>query len=107
MMPALNLGKLSEEAIREKAMERLRQMEMAEHAHKRLAKLSGGQQQLVAIARAQINGPNIVMADGPTGDVDSGNTEIIFNIFNLLVKQASTIIAVAHDQNFAARSGDY
>lgn len=105
MMPALKLGKLSEEEIRDKAIERLRQMEMADHAHKLSAKLSGGQQQRVAIARALINDPNIIMADEPTGNLDSGNTEIIYNIFNLLARQGNTIIAVTHDQDFAARSG--
>jgi lipoprotein-releasing system ATP-binding protein len=104
MMPALKLGKLDKHAIEQNAMEKLRQMEMQEHAHKISAKLSGGQQQRVAIARALINDPEIIMADEPTGNLDSANTAIIFNIFRDLAAKGKTIITVTHDKDFAARS---
>lgn len=105
MLPALKLGKLGEEEIRQKAMDRLRQMEMAQYADKLSGKLSGGQQQRVSIARALINNPSIIMADEPTGNLDSANTAIIFDIFNRLVSEGNTIIAVTHDHDFAGKSG--
>jgi lipoprotein-releasing system ATP-binding protein len=104
MIPALKLGKLDHKAVEEQAMEKLRQMDMREHAHKPSGKLSGGQQQRVAIARALINNPKIIMADEPTGNLDSANTAIIFNIFNQLVQQGNTIITVTHDHDFARKS---
>jgi len=104
MIPALKLGKLSHKAVEEQAMEKLRQMDMHEYAQKPSGKLSGGQQQRVAIARALINNPKIIMADEPTGNLDSANTNIIFDIFNQLVQQGNTIITVTHDHDFARKS---
>jgi lipoprotein-releasing system ATP-binding protein len=104
MIPALKLGKLDHKEIEQHAMEKLRQMDMHEHAHKLSGKLSGGQQQRVAIARALINNPKIIMADEPTGNLDSANTAIIFDIFNQLAQQGNTIIAVTHDYDFARKS---
>lgn len=105
MIPALKLGNLSEKEVEAHAMEKLRQMDMHEHARKLSGKLSGGQQQRVAIARALINNPQIIMADEPTGNLDSANTAIIFDIFSRLVQQGNTIIAVTHDHDFARKSG--
>jgi len=104
MLPALKLGKLDQKQVEEGAMEKLRQVDMHEHAQKLSGKLSGGQQQRVAIARALINNPRIIMADEPTGNLDSTNTAVIFNIFNQLVQQGNTIIAVTHDHDFARKS---
>lgn len=104
MLPALKLGKLSRNEVEQQAMEKLRQMEMHEYAQKPSGKLSGGQQQRVAIARALINNPKIIMADEPTGNLDSANTTIIFDIFNQLVQQGNTIITVTHDHDFARKS---
>lgn len=104
MLPALKLGKHPHKEIEQQAMEKLRQMDMHDHAHKLSGKLSGGQQQRVAIARALINNPKIIMADEPTGNLDSANTAIIFNIFNKLVEEGNTIITVTHDHDFAAKS---
>jgi lipoprotein-releasing system ATP-binding protein len=104
MIPALKLAKLDHAAIEKHAMEKLRQMDMHEHAHKLSGKLSGGQQQRVAIARAMINNPKIIMADEPTGNLDSVNTAIIFDIFNQLVQEGNTIITVTHDHDFARKS---
>lgn len=104
MLPALKLGKYNRDEIELHAMEKLRQMDMNAHAHKLSGKLSGGQQQRVAIARALINRPKIIMADEPTGNLDSANTTIIFNIFNQLSQEGNTIIAVTHDRDFARKS---
>jgi lipoprotein-releasing system ATP-binding protein len=104
MLPALKLGKLDTKTIEHNAMEKLRQMDMHNKASKLSAKLSGGEQQRIAIARALINNPDIIMADEPTGNLDSANTAIIFSIFNELVRQGNTIITVTHDHDFAGKS---
>lgn len=102
MLPALKLGKLSREEIGENALDKLRQLEMDSFAHKLSSKLSGGQQQRVAIARALINNPAIIMADEPTGNLDSINTGLVFDIFKDLSHQKGiTILTVTHDLDFA------
>jgi len=85
------------------AMHLLEQMEMAEHAHKLPAAISGGQQQRVAIARALANDPPILVADEPTGNLDSKTAESVFRMFERLVDQGKTILMVTHDQDLARR----
>jgi lipoprotein-releasing system ATP-binding protein len=105
MIPALRLGKLSEEEIEFRAMEKLRMLGMEDQALKPASKLSGGQQQRVAIARALINDPLIIMGDEPTGNLDSKNTQIVFDILQELAHvNKQTIIAVTHDNDFARAS---
>ncbi|MBV8389270.1 MAG: ABC transporter ATP-binding protein [Mucilaginibacter sp.] len=102
MLPALKLGKLSRKEIEEQAIDKLRQLQMDAFAHKLSSRLSGGQQQRVAIARALINDPTIIMADEPTGNLDSINTGIVFDIFkNLAHEKGITILTVTHDLDFA------
>jgi len=102
MLPALKLGKFSKEEIEENAMEKLKQLQMDDFAHKLSGKLSGGQQQRVAIARALINNPAIIMADEPTGNLDSINTGLVFDIFrDLSHNKGITILTVTHDLDFA------
>jgi putative ABC transport system ATP-binding protein len=85
------------------AMHLLEQMEMAEHAHKLPTAISGGQQQRVAIARALANDPPILLADEPTGNLDSQSADAVFRLFERLVAQGKTILMVTHDQDLARR----
>ncbi|CAG5015940.1 Lipoprotein-releasing system ATP-binding protein LolD [Dyadobacter sp. CECT 9275] len=103
MLPALKLGKKSKEQIEAKAMELLAMLDIKGHESKKASKISGGQQQRVAIARALINEPAIIMGDEPTGNLDSKNTKVVFDIFRELARErGQTIIAVTHDDEFAA-----
>lgn len=105
MIPALRLGKFSEEEIEFKALQKLEMLGLKDQSHKLASKLSGGQQQRVAIARALINDPLIIMGDEPTGNLDTINTNIVFDILKeLSTNQQQTIIAVTHDMDFAKAS---
>jgi putative ABC transport system ATP-binding protein len=88
----------------ERALELLRLVEIEEHADKLPAFISGGQQQRVAIARALANDPPILVADEPTGSLDSVTAEHIFEVFEqLIMNQGKTIVMVTHDQSLASR----
>jgi lipoprotein-releasing system ATP-binding protein len=105
MIPALKLGKWSETEIEQRAYQKLEMLGLKDQALKPASKLSGGQQQRVAIARALINDPLIIMGDEPTGNLDSKNTSIVFDIFQELTQNfGQTIIAVTHDDDFAKKS---
>lgn len=105
MIPALKLGKYSYKEVEERAYNKLDILGIKEQALKPASKLSGGQQQRVSIARALINDPAIIMCDEPTGNLDSKNTEIVFNIFKQVAHEfGQTIIAVTHDNDFAEAS---
>ena len=88
----------------ERAMQLLELVELADHAHKLPTALSGGQQQRVAIARALANDPPVVIADEPTGNLDSKTAESVFALFNDLVAKGKTIIIVTHDSALAKRA---
>jgi len=81
----------------------LERVDILEHADKIPAHVSGGQKQRVAIARALVNDPTILLADEPTGNLDSVTAEIIFQIFEELVKQGKTIVMVSHDESLISR----
>jgi lipoprotein-releasing system ATP-binding protein len=105
MIPALRLGQYSVQEIEERAFQKLKMLGLEDQALKPASKLSGGQQQRVAIARALINDPLLIMGDEPTGNLDSKNTSIVFDIFQELAHhQGQTIIAVTHDNDFASSS---
>jgi lipoprotein-releasing system ATP-binding protein len=106
MMPALKLKRYSRNEIESMAIDKLQAMGMDSFAHKLSGKLSGGQQQRVAIARALINNPLLIMADEPTGNLDSANTQIVFEILQELSHQGNTIITVTHDTDFAKRASE-
>jgi len=87
----------------DRAMELLTQVGLEDHAHKLPSAISGGQQQRVAIARALANDPPVIVADEPTGRLDSSTAEIIFHMFQRLVDQGKTILMVTHDHSLARR----
>jgi putative ABC transport system ATP-binding protein len=87
-----------------RSMEILEQVDLVEHAHKFPAAISGGQQQRVAIARALINDPAIIMADEPTGNLDSRTADAVFQLFEHLVAQGKTLLLVTHDPDLARRA---
>ena len=89
---------------RQRALELLEMVELEEHAYKLPAFISGGQQQRVAIARALANDPPILVADEPTGSLDSVTSDHIFELFERLVQeQGKTIVMVTHDKSIAPR----
>ena len=100
-MDFCNMYKPSERRTR--ALELLRQMDLEDQADKLPAQLSGGQQQRVAIARALANDPPILVADEPTGNLDSKTAETVFQMFESLVANGKTILMVTHDSDLNKR----
>lgn len=106
MLPMRRLRKLPDKAIREKAKQLLADFGLAEHAHKRPKQLSGGQSQRVAVARALANDPLLILADEPTGNLDTSSSAIVQRILKDLAHSRNrAVIVVTHDMDFAA-TGD-
>jgi|GEM_PF-1547029 len=103
MLPMDLCGLYSPRRSRERALELLRLVEIEEHAKKLPAFISGGQQQRVAIARALANDPAILVADEPTGSLDSVTADHIFDLFEKLVEDGKTIVMVTHDSGLTPR----
>jgi lipoprotein-releasing system ATP-binding protein len=105
MLPARKLGLKSKEEIEHDAMTKLKLLGIDDQALKQASKISGGQKQRVAIARALINNPIMIMGDEPTGNLDSKNSDIVFNIFKeLCVEENLSLLIVTHDDEFAHRT---
>lgn len=105
MIPAEKASKYNKSEIEDRAYEKLKWLDMHHFATKLSSKLSGGQQQRVAIARALVNDPDIIMGDEPTGNLDSVNSQTVFDILKDLTRtKGQTIIAVTHDPDFAQNS---
>ena len=105
MMPALKLGKKSREEIEDQAIQQLKLLGIEDQALKMATRISGGQKQRVAIARALINNPRIIMGDEPTGNLDSKNAEMVFDIFKELSQESGTsLLIVTHDEDFAKKT---
>ncbi len=104
MIPMRRLGRRTEAEMRARAEEILAALGLADHGHKRPDQLSGGQRQRVAVARALANDPPVILADEPTGSLDSKSTGQVFDILDGLVRRdGRTVIAVTHDLDLAAR----
>jgi len=103
-MPAIAKG-VNSSVMKKKAIELLELMDIIETSKRKPTELSGGQQQRVAIARALINDPAIILADEPTGNLDSKTGEEIFQLLKSLAKERNTtIILVTHNLNLAKRT---
>ena len=103
MLPMDFAWQYSRREQRERAQSLLEQVDIADHAKKLPSALSGGQQQRLAIARAMANDPAILVADEPTGSLDSATATIIIDIFEGLVQQGRTVFLVTHDKDVARR----
>ena len=102
MLPGLKLGKLTEKEVEHNAINHLKTLGVEHLALKKANQVSGGEKQRIAIARALINNPIIIMGDEPTGNLDQKNSEIVFNIFKQLAEEYNqTLLIVTHDNNFA------
>jgi putative ABC transport system ATP-binding protein len=86
---------------RERAMELLELVQVPEIAHKLPNQASGGQQQRAAIARALANDPRLIVADEPTGNLDTASAQLVFELFENLVTRGKTIVMVTHDRALA------
>jgi lipoprotein-releasing system ATP-binding protein len=104
-LPMRALGALSPGAIRERAENLLESLGLADHRHKRPDQISGGQRQRVAVARALANDPAVILADEPTGSLDTKSGEQVFSVLRGLVdERGKTVVAVTHQVEMAERT---
>ncbi len=104
MLPMRALGRLTDAQMRERAHGLLDALGLADHASKLPGQMSGGQRQRVAIARALANDPLVILADEPTGNLDTKSSEQVLGIFRKLVDETGrSIVTVTHDLALAAR----
>ncbi|AZO77755.1 MULTISPECIES: ABC transporter ATP-binding protein [unclassified Bosea (in: a-proteobacteria)] len=104
-IPMRKLGRLAAAAMRARSTELLGALGLADHLDKRPDQLSGGQRQRVAVARSLANDPPLILADEPTGSLDSKNSEQVFAILDALVRErGKTVIAVTHDTEMADKA---
>ncbi|MDE2593305.1 MAG: ABC transporter ATP-binding protein [Burkholderiales bacterium] len=102
-LPMRKLGKLNDEAARARALDLLDHLGVKEQAYKRPSQLSGGQRQRVAIARALANDPLVILADEPTGNLDSASSQNVRAMLQSLTRDmGKTVVAVTHDSAFAS-----
>lgn len=105
MLPAKKLGEKSHQEIEHDAFQKLKILNIQHLLKKKASQISGGEKQRVAIARALINNPSIIMGDEPTGNLDSHNSDNVFNIFKRLSdEQGLSLLVVTHDEDFANRT---
>jgi len=104
MLPMDMCGDFQPKESAARAADLLNRVGLADHMYKTPSRISGGQQQRVAIARALANDPAIIVADEPTGSLDSATAGGIFQLFETLVAEGKTILMVTHDRSLAARA---
>lgn len=105
MLPGLKLNRLSAAEVEHEAMQKLKMLGIEHLSTKKANLISGGEKQRVAIVRAMINNPHIIMGDEPTGNLDMKNAEIVFDIFKQLAEEFNqTLLIVTHDLDFAKRT---
>jgi ABC-type lipoprotein export system ATPase subunit len=104
ILPMDLAGKFTRRERRQRAEHLLQIVGLEEHQHKLPSMLSGGQQQRAAVARALANDPPLIIADEPTGNLDSKTAESIFALFNDLVNEGKTVVIVTHDSGLAKRT---
>lgn len=105
MLPAKKLAEKTIQEIEHDAIQKLDILNIGHLAKKRASQISGGEKQRVAIARALINNPSIIMGDEPTGNLDSHNSDNVFNIFKQLSDEKGlSLLVVTHDEDFAKRT---
>lgn len=101
-IPMRRLGRLDEASIRTRARALLDSVELGEHRHKRPDQLSGGQRQRVAVARALANDPPVILADEPTGNLDTHTAQLVFDLFRHLAHdEGRSVVVVTHDTTLA------
>ncbi|MGD0140295.1 MAG: ABC transporter ATP-binding protein [Tepidisphaeraceae bacterium] len=103
-LPMFKSGRLSRQAAMERSAQLLKRLGMGEKLKRRAHRLSGGEQQRVAMARALANEPRVLLADEPTGNLDRRNGELIEDIFHELHAGGQTIVMVTHDLSLAKRA---
>ena len=101
---ALTLSGVSRAERRTRALDALRKVGLGDHVDKKPSQLSGGQMQRVAIARALVNDPPIILADEPTGNLDSATGALVMETFHKLQKRGKTIVLITHDPGIAAEA---
>ena len=103
---ALSIGGISKEERKKRAVEALCKVGLSEHLRKKPSQLSGGEMQRVAIARAIVNDPKMILADEPTGALDSKTGRMVMDLFHQLNReQGKTIVLITHNQELAAETG--
>ena len=105
MLPAKKLAEKSYQEIEYDAIEKLKTLNIEHLAKSKAFRISGGEKQRVAIARALINNPTLIMGDEPTGNLDSYNSDNVFDIFKRLSEEEGlSLLMVTHDEDFANRT---